>query len=314
MPYSDRLQILETRRRVIGSLFWIGVAVLVLHLSAEHVRQAQDVLPRLPEKQGIAGSDPAQPSKTKEQPKPKQSNAQNPAGPPVRLGAGVKSQDNTTSSSPEANNPDQYKKDDLEAQRRMAVAAENLTDLTKIEIGLLIMGTAVLLVTIIYSIRSYRLSANTAERQLRAYLFVEDVRRWRRKVGDPWMIELKIKNFGQTPAYRVTLVIETQFIDASAEKSFVPPAPTYEVSVTDLAPGHTQTTQQDIPGLSGQIWNDFKAYQIVIFFWGRIDFVDAYGRKRWIRFRLYQNGGYLLNLSYCAEGNETSESVENDAE
>jgi hypothetical protein len=39
-----------------------------------------------------------------------------------------------------------------------------------------------------------------------------------------------------------------------------------------------------------------------------VDFVDAFNENRWMHFRHIQQGGYILNLSNCTKGNETSES------
>lgn len=299
MSSGPGLPLFETRRRIVGSLFWIGVAVLVLNLWAVHVSQAQDVLPRLPEKQGIARSDPAQPSKAKEQPKPKQSNAQNPAGPPVRPSAGGKSQNNTTSSTPEANKPDRYKKADLDAQRRMAVAAENLIYFTKIEIGLLAVGSTGLFITIIYSVRSYRLSAKTAERQLRAYVHVMKLSI---KFPEEGQIEIVVnaKNFGSTPAYK--------FRHNSRIGQTPSAQTTTEIVQTPIMAALGPTAQFTMPvarHVSPEAWNNIKAATIPLYCWGRVDYVDAFNRDQWITYQ-FQFEANSNSMVASPEGNDTS--------
>ena len=161
---------------------------------------------------------------------------------------------------------------------------------------------------------SVEVASDTAKRQLRAYVFFKGVRRTRRQNTDPWVIEATIQNFGQTPAYQAKMCVETLIVDASTEATLTLPEPTKKSATFDLAPGHAFTMRQEIPGLTGHMWSDFKAGKVVIFFWGRIDFVDAYNERRWIRFRKIQRGSYVLDFLYCDEGNDTSESTDDGTE
>ena len=56
-------------------------------------------------------------------------------------------------------------------------------------------------------------TSDTAQRQLRAYVFVVEALRTRRGDTDPWVIQVRIKNFGQTPAYRAQVRVIPMLID-----------------------------------------------------------------------------------------------------
>ena len=65
--------------------------------------------------------------------------------------------------------------------------------------------------------------------------------------------------------------------------------------------------EKDFPELNAA-WADFKAGRKIVFLWGRVDFEDVFGSKRWITFRFVQRGHYIRNFLQYEEGNETSES------
>jgi hypothetical protein len=90
--------------------------------------------------------------------------------------------------------------------------------------------------------------------------------------------------------------------------AFTFPDPTNGTAEFDLAPGHPHTIRQDLSELVDDAWHAFKGQQLALFVWGRVDFFDAFNEPRWARFRLFQTGGYVLNLGNYDEGNETSES------
>ena len=155
-------------------------------------------------------------------------------------------------------------------------------------------------------------AGSTSRRQLRAYLFIDDTRRTRRGDGDPWEVHLQIKNSGQTPAYKVRVFADYRFVDKGDADAFGFPPPIGGGAPSDLGPSQPLLVTKRIPELAGQLWDDFKAGRKVLYVWGRIEFVDAFGAKRWVRFRLGQDGGYLRNLMHCRDGNDTSESVEDE--
>lgn len=74
-------------------------------------------------------------------------------------------------------------------------------------------------------------SKETAERQLRAYVFVENA--WVRPAEEPgaWRVEYRIKNFGQTPASQVS--VKDMGVVAAAK----PDIPAEETPIGAMAPG-----------------------------------------------------------------------------
>lgn len=149
-----------------------------------------------------------------------------------------------------------------------------------------------------------------SENELRAYVELDRAGRTRRDVNDPWVIEFTIKNYGITPAYGLCLSIDHAIVDRNDIASQQFDLPPSSMNVT-LAPSQIFTGRIPIPELSGHVWSAYKAYKKVIFLWGRMDFTDAFGAKRWVTFRMFQEGGYVLNLMAWHEGNESSESPSN---
>ena len=101
-------------------------------------------------------------------------------------------------------------------------------------------------------------------------------------------------------------------VNAGDEQSIELPS-SGEKGEVDLPPGQIFTIDLNVPELNGQTWIDFKAGNKTLLVWGTADFTDAFGKERWLKFRLMQRGGYVLNLMHCDEGNETSESQANPA-
>lgn len=155
---------------------------------------------------------------------------------------------------------------------------------------------------------SNRQSRLTAERQLRAYVMVESCQRTRRSEGDTWVVELKIKNFGATPAYASITCVDYAIVKKMEAETFSPPNPTRLGSKADVGPGDTHTLRIELPEFDHPSkWAAFKDHQLYLYFWGRLDFVDAFGSSRWITFRLGQDGGHVRNLRHAKEGNQSSE-------
>lgn len=110
--------------------------------------------------------------------------------------------------------PSYYPREDLDAQRRMAVAAEELVSLTNTQIIIGSIASGLVLVAIgvafwaglqarkaaIATGQTAKIADMTAERQLRAYVTTEEST-WM-KVGDAWCFTHKWQNTGPTPALK----------------------------------------------------------------------------------------------------------------
>jgi hypothetical protein len=125
----------------------------------------------------------------------------------------------------------------------------------------------------------------TARRQLRAYISVlnGDVRLVNGEGGIIGVrAQIKIKNFGQTPAYRsvawaAVRVLDAETTDFSMKKGDIP------VSWSVMGPGAETIVARLAavdPNDLAVIYDGTKR----IFVWGRVEYIDAFDRKRWFVF------------------------------
>jgi hypothetical protein len=157
----------------------------------------------------------------------------------------------------------------------------------------------------------------TAQRQLRAYVFVEtaSITHVDDNEGVPEAI-VTIKNFGQTPAYRLVNLTSLALCRY--------PAPPHIASAmeqdmlagitasTDMGPGHFQHapvsngigrsfTEDEMQGLASG--------KYVIYVYGRVRYVDAFGNKQLTKYRFMSGGPAGVRggqLAGCEEGNEAT--------
>jgi hypothetical protein len=160
--------------------------------------------------------------------------------------------------------------------------------------------------------RQLRHLAETSERQLRAYVFPIEAVLTKFSAGEVPECRIVAFNSGQTPAYRLTHVARFVFADFPL-KEVLPECRAAEAnSMTNLAP------KAPLPKLGEAHWLLSEAAEVrlrkgdaAIYLYGRIDFIDAFGRTRWVKYRYITGGnvGFPREgmVGVCAEGNETSE-------
>jgi hypothetical protein len=158
----------------------------------------------------------------------------------------------------------------------------------------------------------------TAARQLRAYVFVSGAAVTNVAEGDGIPeAQVVIKNFGQTPAY--DLVNVTGF----ATDVYPPPKSirltvsdeefSKPISKSDLGPTLAETSTTD--------WKEKKRLtqvekaalaegKTIIFVYGEIRYVDAFGRPQWTKYRYMMGGPVGVRsggrLAPCEEGNNAT--------
>lgn len=149
----------------------------------------------------------------------------------------------------------------------------------------------------------------TAERQLRAYVFVTQA-----KILDPDgpnpRAELMTRNTGQTPAYEVT-------VSAAANTANVPPGRTkfdptpVTTDSSRFVFGPDGTGKKEIPLmtlLNPHSMPGLRAGVGVLHVWGQILYVDAFRKHRWTNFRFMIGGasGWPSSdlMVICPEGND----------
>jgi len=172
---------------------------------------------------------------------------------------------------------------------------------------------AVLIWQIFYLGRTLDHERKSSERQLRAYVFVDDTEfSWSRS-GKEWGAQFSYRNAGSTPAYDVVVK------SGLALHRVSDPEPAWKIDNTFpiglIGPNGDKFWDEAffdevVPGyhsLRGML----KGGTHEVFLYGRIDYVDEFDQPRWTEFR-YSVGGELgyedFEMSACREGNRTERS------
>ena len=167
--------------------------------------------------------------------------------------------------------------------------------------------TGAIVVFAYIQVRDARLSS---ERQLRAYVFPRAKALTNYAVGETPSLEITIKNYGQTPAYKLAQVSTWGYQDFPLTER-LPPLENSDEERRPLAPSDHilawPTFQNPITSAQiAEIHNGKKA----LYFLGRIDYVDAFGARRWVTYCYYSGGNLPVgNVASYKGGNKTSDDV-----
>jgi hypothetical protein len=159
----------------------------------------------------------------------------------------------------------------------------------------------------IFAFVQIRDSRISSERQLRAYVFPDT-----RKVHavdpgqEPWL-EVVIRNSGKTPAYKFKQACRGGYQDYPMSGS-IPDTRDEENETMPLGPGEDTIATPRAPALTaGRIALIAKGEK-ALYFTGQIDFVDALGHPRWVKYCFYSGGNIPLgDVAFYKQGNSTSE-------
>jgi hypothetical protein len=153
---------------------------------------------------------------------------------------------------------------------------------------------------------SVALTRQTAERQLRAYVFVEKIDPPKRDAPRVFF-NVAYKNSGQTPAYDVVVRANTAFGPAQLKSPLVDPAkPRPTASRFILPPGSTHYMQVVPLNLRPEQIAACDAGTHSIYIFGTIRYRDAFKKDRWTNFRYAApiTGG---SPESCEAGNEADQ-------
>ncbi len=163
--------------------------------------------------------------------------------------------------------------------------------------------------------QTVEISDKTAERQLRAYVHVEQVEFSELKVGEHVVATIKIRNSGQTPAYELVSLYTTVIRPFPEHGGFSDPEVGQRVrenpSRTILGGGCTAA----LPTKSRGPLTSIEAIGIAngtfaVYFVGKIEYRDIFERRRHTTFRLMIGGDRGVSpsrLPYsCEDGNEAT--------
>jgi hypothetical protein len=133
---------------------------------------------------------------------------------------------------------------------------------------------------------------NTAERQLRAYVFVQGGVIKLINNDTAVMAEVTLKNFGQTPGYEFETWTNIKISDP-ANPPFGGRKPPAQRSI--IGPGADIFAPTQFIPITPQERNEINAGTKVIFVWGEAVYRDAFGKQRTFVFRDVNSGLELAN-------------------
>lgn len=183
----------------------------------------------------------------------------------------------------------------------------------KITDTLLVFFTALLFAATVFLYRATRDlvkgAGDIAKRQLRAYVHVKDVIMSHMNSGLQPNIQMIIKNYGQTPAYRVTNTFTCVPLSSPIEKDFsLDQAQTAELA--DLGPTQHTFSTAKYPidrwmEVKSSLVSDRKNKRFYVF--GRISYVDAFNDSWETQFRyrlLVDVEGVKDEMSFVIDGRD----------
>jgi hypothetical protein len=154
--------------------------------------------------------------------------------------------------------------------------------------------------------RSVALAADTAKRQLRAYVtVVYSAKQKPERMDSPPSFYVTLRNAGNTPAYGLTSGMLIVLGDYPDDKSVydLPLAPR---QIT-LGPRDEKTLGgQWGQGLTAEQTNALSQRRLAFYLVGRIEYRDAFGEPRYTNFKYVDIPGAASGLTACAEGNDAN--------
>ncbi|MDO8287801.1 MAG: hypothetical protein Q7T44_01140 [Parvibaculum sp.] len=156
-----------------------------------------------------------------------------------------------------------------------------------------------------------RKSELSSERQLRAYIFVSKVRLKTKNAanGNISCVELHYENMGETPAKHVTISVQAQITPIGTTVDLTKP-PAFE-SVGSLGPRDKMYDDIIVKDPQNLTVNTFaqlciRAGTHTVHFWGRIEYEDVFGGRRWTTFyfRDCGNAPFSVDLNAQETGND----------
>ena len=140
-----------------------------------------------------------------------------------------------------------------------------------------------------WSTRSLVMGADkTAERQLRAYIYIEKTNLTCK--GDNWELSYRIKNFGQTPAHNVIVRTGTAVVDWNGGQPSIP-APSKTDRLGSMGPqGDVFEIVSEIGETVSATRQGLEAKTKAILIAGTIEYATVFGRPHRTDFRYYVGG------------------------
>jgi hypothetical protein len=139
----------------------------------------------------------------------------------------------------------------------------------------------------IFTIRLWRAGERHSERELRAYISIERSARSGPHRAAP-RFDVGFQNRGQTPAYNGRYWVDIQIHECPLKTELVRSGKE-TVGTFEIPPGNAFTlasfNDNEIATLPDLQNPDFTAGKSAFYVFGQLDFVDAFGKTRWLKFR-----------------------------
>jgi len=200
--------------------------------------------------------------------------------------------------------------EDLKAQERAAAATENQISPAWAAAIFAFVGTLLIFFTFMETRRVSRA-------ELRAYVCVESISvtpgtargtpaEFRKKIA----CHIVIKNSGQTPAYEVRHWAAIDFLPPSEEEKLEVP-PLERVHMSTMPPGGVNTSNRFLlKSLTPEDGKALKKNEMALFIWGRVEYLDAFGRPRFTNYKVVGKGRWPLPQNgtplFCLSGNDSN--------
>jgi hypothetical protein len=200
---------------------------------------------------------------------------------------------------------------DLCQQSRMATAAERQVNWTKwsviaTSIAIFFTAWAALAASKAAAAadRAVEISADTAKRQLRAYVAIRNATH--KKIGADNLIDIALSNGGQTAAYNVAFSCARGFFDEVHNGIVADPSdgPMESKLSAIISPGEFTSIAIDAPELGTHA--PFLNGRVAYFIWGNVSYKDIFSETRKFKFRLILRKGSVSSFATCDEGNDHS--------
>jgi hypothetical protein len=145
----------------------------------------------------------------------------------------------------------------------------------------------------------------SAQRQLRAYVGVSEVVFEEQIEGRAPRVSLILKNFGATPAYKLTVAADAQIAFAVDQ---VPVATSTCKTLGHLPPGlELRIPRPAVLSIGTAPGDEVDTAYSRIFVYGCVEYVDTFGEPHFTRFRLEE--GPDRKFFACEAGNETDDAL-----
>jgi hypothetical protein len=155
--------------------------------------------------------------------------------------------------------------------------------------------------------KGLRLTRKTAERQLRAYLSV-DPEIICLENEKPVIVRVRITNYGQTPAYDLTVIGGIGC--AASFETLEPPTPVdaEEITKSAIPPnGRNDQFHTSPHPVSSEVIAALQAGKRAIWIYGEIIYIDAFKNPRFKKYRFMVGGSVGMqgkSMAICKEGND----------